>query len=166
MLRLGGYRDEGWAEDYDLWLRLAAAGARFAKVPEVLLDWRDGPDRLTRTGEAYSFRNFRRLKIHALRAGFLRGRETVIVWGAGRGGKAWAASLEAAGVAIEAFVDIDPKKIGRTRRGRPVVAPAPQPAARPIPLLVTLRGKGAPARIRAPLDCRGYRERTDYLCVA
>ena len=31
----GGYRDMGWPEDYDLWLRLLESGVRFQKVPEV-----------------------------------------------------------------------------------------------------------------------------------
>ncbi len=35
--RVGGYQERGWAEDYDLWLRMHLAGARFAKVPAVLL---------------------------------------------------------------------------------------------------------------------------------
>ena len=40
---LGGYRAFDGPEDYDLWLRALAAGRRFAKVPEVLLQWRDTP---------------------------------------------------------------------------------------------------------------------------
>jgi glycosyltransferase involved in cell wall biosynthesis len=31
---VGGYRDMGWAEDYDLWLRLTGAGVRFARIRE------------------------------------------------------------------------------------------------------------------------------------
>ena len=33
---VGGYRDRGWPEDYDLVLRLWEAGGRFEKVPETL----------------------------------------------------------------------------------------------------------------------------------
>lgn len=164
--RLGGYRDCGWAEDYDLWLRLWHAGARFAKVPEVLQYWRDRPERLTRTAEEYSLRNFRRLKIHHLRQGFLREPGPVLVWGAGRGGKAWGACLEEAGIAIAGFIDIDPKKIGRTRRGRPVIAPDDLPPAGQAPVLVTVGVKGARELIRAALDDRGYQELRDYVCVA
>src|SRR2546426_306340 len=50
---VGGWRDAGWAEDWDLLLRLAQAGWAMAKVPEVLLWWRDSGRRLTRTGDAY-----------------------------------------------------------------------------------------------------------------
>src|SRR5689334_2891547 len=39
---VGGYRDVPWPEDYDLVLRLAAAGRQMTKVPEALLRWREG----------------------------------------------------------------------------------------------------------------------------
>ena len=42
---LGGYRAYDGPEDYDLWLRAAALGARFAKLEEPLLLWRDSPAR-------------------------------------------------------------------------------------------------------------------------
>ena len=54
LARLGGYRASTGPEDYDLWLRAQTAGARFAKLPEVLLDWRDGPGRLSRTDPRYA----------------------------------------------------------------------------------------------------------------
>jgi hypothetical protein len=50
---LGGYRVFDGPEDYDLWLRAHAAGLRFAKLSEVLLDWRDSPRRLTRRDPRY-----------------------------------------------------------------------------------------------------------------
>jgi glycosyltransferase involved in cell wall biosynthesis len=41
VLELGGYRDAmDGVEDYDLWHRLAAAGARFANLPQPLYDYR------------------------------------------------------------------------------------------------------------------------------
>jgi hypothetical protein len=39
LLQHGGYRDVN-PEDYDLWSRLAKAGARFANYPEPLIDYR------------------------------------------------------------------------------------------------------------------------------
>lgn len=162
--RLGGYQDNGWAEDYDLWLRLWQDGARFAKVPVVLHYWRDREERMTRACEAYSLHNFRRLKIHYLQRGFLR--DQVCIWGAGRGGKVWGAELEAAGIAIRYYVDIDPKKIGHVRRGRPVIAPADLPEPGGDPMLVAVGFKGARELIRAELDSRGFVEGRDYRCVA
>ena len=48
VLAAGAYRDGGFPEDYELWLRLVARGARLAKLPRVLLDWRQGPQSLSR----------------------------------------------------------------------------------------------------------------------
>ena len=42
------------SEDYDFFLRAAAAGVRFGKHPEVLMRWRDHPDRHSRNAEAFS----------------------------------------------------------------------------------------------------------------
>jgi len=56
--KVGWYQEHGWPEDYDLWLRVHLAGARFAKVQEVLPWWREHPRRLTRTGSRYSVENF------------------------------------------------------------------------------------------------------------
>jgi hypothetical protein len=45
IIRIEGYQKHGWAEDYDLWLRLYLAGAHFAKLPVTLLEWCELPDR-------------------------------------------------------------------------------------------------------------------------
>jgi hypothetical protein len=84
---VGGYQEHGWPEDYDLWLRLYLAGAHFGKVPQVLLEWREAPERLTRTDSRYSLENFLRLKAWALKNGPLQGREAVFIWGAGMMGR-------------------------------------------------------------------------------
>ncbi len=120
VLAVGGYRQTPWLEDYDLWLRLYLAGARFAKLPAVLLDWRDHPHRVTRSDGRASLENLLRLKAHYLARGPLRDRDAVIVWGAGMAGRRLSKHLLREGVPLVAFVDIDPRKIGRTRRGRPI----------------------------------------------
>ena len=70
---LGGYRDHGWPEDYDLWLRFFLAGAGFAKIPEVLLEWREHPERLTHQDSRYSVENFLRAKAHYIAQGPAQG---------------------------------------------------------------------------------------------
>ncbi len=123
VVQLGGYVEHGWPEDYDLWLRMYLAGARFAKVPEVLLYWREHPDRLTRTDSRYAVSQFLRAKAHYLMLGPLRERDAVIVWGAGQMGRRIAKHLDRAGAPLAAFIDIDPGKIGREKRGRPILPP-------------------------------------------
>ena len=100
MEELNGYRDSGWPEDYDLWLRMAAAGIRFARLPQALLLWRDHPERATRTMDEYASTAFRSCKCHYLRQGFLKGVSEVVIAGAGLEARAWQRLLTADGVAI------------------------------------------------------------------
>jgi hypothetical protein len=116
----GGYREVPWPEDYDLWLRMLRLGIVMAKLPEALYDWADYPGRATRTLPAYTPEAFLACRAHHL-ARHLDGRG-VIVWGAGRDGRRAARSLLRQGVDIRAFLDIDPRKIGRTAYGRPILA--------------------------------------------
>ncbi len=85
---VGGYRDAGWAEDYDLCMRLFEAGYRFVKVPEPLLEWRESAGRLSMTDPRYSPASFRALKRHYLFQTYLRDR-AFHQWGAGEVGKTW-----------------------------------------------------------------------------
>jgi GT2 family glycosyltransferase len=118
---LGGYRAFEGPEDYDLWLRALAAGRRFGKVAEVLLHWRDTATRLSRTDTRYAHERFLALKIESfLRTA--RPADGVVVWGAGPIGKSWSRGLAARGRPVRAFVEVDPRKIGQTIHGAPVVA--------------------------------------------
>ncbi len=118
--RAGGYRDVPWPEDYDLWLRMLAEGIRMAKLPEPLYEWRDHPGRATRVLESYTPAAFLACRAHHL-ARKLNSRP-VIIWGAGRDGRRAARALLREGVVIDAFLDIDPRKIGRQAYGRPILA--------------------------------------------
>lgn len=164
--RAGGYRDAGWAEDYDLWQRLRESGARFGKRPETLLAWRDSPGRLTRTHALYSAEAFRAAKLHyLLRDGRLR--EPLTVWGAGPIGRAWMRDLRAAGREVAAAIDIDPRKIGRVVAGGVrVLSPDEGLAGRRGLLLGAVGSRGARDLIRERLVAAGLRESSDFLFVA
>ena len=167
---VGGYQEHGWAEDYDLWLRLYLAGATFAKLPEVLLYWRERPARLTRTHSRYSLENFLRAKAHYLPPGPLRGREAVIVWGAGMIGRRLSKHLLRQGAPLVAFVDIAPRKIGRALRGLPIIPPEAlmewwRRYQNPV-LLAAVGARGARALIRGRLKSMGLREGQDWWGVA
>ena len=168
--RVGGYQERGWAEDYDLWLRMHLAGARFAKVPVVLLHWRDHPRRLTRTDPRYSVENFLRAKSYYLLQGPLRERDAVIVWGAGQMGRRLAKHLQRGGAPLKAFIDIDPRKLGRERRGCPIVSPDALPELwrryRHPAVLACVGSRGARALIRHQLAAVGLYEGSDWWAAA
>ena len=162
--RLGGWSSQGWPEDYALWLSLFETGHSLANVPEVLLRWRDRGDRLTRTHPDYASGAHVRLKAHHLARGALReGR--CILWGAGKTGRAFYRALGERGVRVELFVDIDPRKIGRTLHGAPVVSPDRLPDYSGVHLVAAVGARGARALIRAHLEGRGWREVEQFSCV-
>jgi glycosyltransferase involved in cell wall biosynthesis len=155
----GGWEDRGWAEDWDLLLRLCEQGWQLAKVPAVLLYWRDSPQRLTRTGAAYREESMFRLRAHYLARGPLRGR-TFDLWGAGPTGKRLARELEAHGLRPRAFYDVDARK--RLARGRPVLSERDLPPPGDALMLCAVGAAGAREEIRALLQARGYREGTHF----
>ena len=163
-----GYRDCGWPEDYDLWLRLFAAGTRFAKVERPLHFWREHPDRLTRRDPRYSTDAFLRCKAHHLALGPLSRGRPAVVWGAGRTGRLLSRLLLDQGVELAAFIDIDPRKIGGTARRRPVVAPEALPGllGEGAVVLAAVASRGARELIRARLEGIGLVEGEGFWCVA
>jgi len=166
----GGYQEHGWAEDYDLWLRLYLAGAGFAKLPQVLLKWREHPQRLTRTDSRYALENFIRAKAHYLASGPLRGRDAVLIWGAGMIGRRLSKHLLRQEAPLAAFIDVDPAKIGSTRRGFPILSPDDLPDwwkryARPV-VLAAVGARGARQLIRQRVENLGLREGQDWWGVA
>jgi hypothetical protein len=163
---LGGYRDTGGPEDYDLWLRAQAAGVRFAKCPEVLLDWRDSASRLSRRDARYARERFQAAKLEALLRGALRDGRPVVVWGAGPIGKGWARALLAAGHPVRAFVEVAPGRLGQRIHGLPVV-PVHAAVQHPGALHIAAVGQpGARARIRQAAGALGLRDGLDLIAVA
>lgn len=163
---LGGYRDFDGPEDYDLWLRAARAGARFAKLARPLLVWSDGPGRLTRRSPRYAPARFLELKLAALESGPLRAPRPVVLWGGGPVAKAWCRALLARGHEVAAFVDVHPRRIGGRLQGRPVLA---LPEAVRLAGALHLAAVGQPGgrqRIRAAAAERGLVEGRDLLAVA
>lgn len=166
IVALGGYQDRGWPEDYDLWLRGAQAGLRFGKVPEVLLAFRDHAARLSRCDQAYGQKAFLRCKAHYLARGPLADARRVVVWGAGPIGRRLSRFLENEGIETSAFVDIDPRKIGRQKRGAPVIAPGELASGDGCVLVAAVGSRGARAIIREQATRAGFREGESLWCAA
>ena len=168
--KVGGYEERGWAEDYDLWLRMHTAGAQFTKVPEILLYWREHADRLTRTDSRYSVENFLRAKSYYLAVGPLKKSAGVVILGAGQMGRRISKHIERNGVRLKAFIDIDQKKIGRTMRGSPIVAREQLMSfvrdEEPTYVLAAVGSRGARGAIREYLSSNGLREGLDWWAVA
>ena len=166
LIELGGYRERGWAEDYDLWLRYHASGKVFAKLPQTLVCWRQSEGRLTFTDSRYSVENFLRAKAHYLTRLFAKSNRPVIIWGAGKTGRRLSKHLIREGVLFEAALDIHPDKIGRKLRGRPIYAHS-YVAERPDAFVIAaVSSLGSRALIREHLTGLGRVETRDFVCAA
>jgi cellulose synthase/poly-beta-1,6-N-acetylglucosamine synthase-like glycosyltransferase len=162
--RIEGYREVAWPEDYDFILRVWQAGCRLGKVPEVLLSWRERPDRLSRTHPRYADGAFRNCKIHFLESR-IAGRP-VVICGAGPVGKAFALGLQERGYSVAAFVDLDPRKIGQTIHGAPVIAPSDVGLHAGAYFLAAVGSSEARSEIRDYLAGAGFEEPKDFCAVA
>jgi cellulose synthase/poly-beta-1,6-N-acetylglucosamine synthase-like glycosyltransferase len=162
---VGGYRDVGWPEDYDLVFRLWEGGGRFGKVPEPLLRWREGPGRLSRTHPAYTEEAFRRCKVHFLLRTHLEEGRGVVIWGAGPVGKAFARELQAQGGTLRAFVDLSPRKHGQEIHGVRVFSPREAGRFKDDFHLAAVAQPGAREEIRGTLARLGMVELNDFVAV-
>jgi hypothetical protein len=162
---LGGYRDMGWPEDYDLWLRMADAGVRFARLPEELFFWRDHPERATRVMAEYADTSFRACKLHHLLQGYLKNTHEVVIAGAGLEGRAWQRLLNAEGITVSKWIDVDQRKIGRILHGAPVVS-TDHLLDLDSKILVAIGVRGAREQFRKLVLPLGLKEGLDYICIA
>lgn len=165
ILDLGGYREGPFPEDYDLWLRVHAAGGLMAKVPRVLLAWRDSEQRTSRKDPRYQRDAFYRLRTRYLLGDprFRPHHQRFAIWGAGRRTRQRIAPLiDALGQPL-AWIDIDPRKLGNRIAGVPVLPPTSLPTlGRPF-VLSCVTNHGARAEIRASLEQLGYQPGTGFL---
>jgi len=163
---LGGYRAGPFPEDYDLILRLWRTGGRFGQAECGPLVWRDHPARLQRQDPRYALDAFQSLKVDHLLATHLQNGRSTVIWGAGPTGKAFARLLADRGHPTEAFVDLDPRKIGQTIHGAQVLAPEQvgEPGGRFC--LGAVAQPGARTQIRGALTAENWVETVDFRVVA
>jgi glycosyltransferase involved in cell wall biosynthesis len=160
------YRDCGWAEDYDLVLRLLAADCKLDVVPRRLLAWRDGPERLSRTSETYSIDRFTACKATHLANSFLASSNDYALWGYGGTGRCLQKALRQLGKRPSAILELHPGRIGNAIAGAPVVHPNEWLRAPNQRLVVSVAGTRARAEIRGVLDQAGLSDGIDYVCAA
>jgi glycosyltransferase involved in cell wall biosynthesis len=165
MERYGLYLSGGFPEDYEMWLRWLDRGVKIEKVQEVVLDWYDSEERLTRTHPIYSEQAFYEIKSRYL-AKWLSANNPfhplVTVWGASRISRRRARMLEQYGIGIQTYID--------TKKGRQIKKELiyfdDLPAAGSRFILTYIRQMDNREKIQAFLEERGYVEGKDYLLVS
>jgi hypothetical protein len=161
-----GYRDCGWPEDYDLVLRLLAAGEKIAVVPRRLLGWRDAPGRLSRSSASYSLQRFVACKATHLAATFLADGDQYILWGYGGTGRTLRTALAACGRLPSHIIDLHPRRIGQNIHGAPVHHPDDLAALPRHPIVASVAGAGPREEIRRTLRKLGLTEGVNFICAA
>ncbi len=160
----GGYNSGALPEDHELWLRWMDAGVRFAKLPEKLLTWNDHAQRLSRTHTNYSVDAFFTTKVKWLAKWLkrdLNGRP-VIIAGTSKLCRDRALLLEAEGIRIHAFTDVNP----RVMRGHPFIPHTALPPAGEAFIVSFISQRGTGDRIATFLTSRGLVEGTDFILGA
>jgi hypothetical protein len=134
---VGGWREGDFAEDWDLWLRLHAAGRELAKIERTVLRWRHRAGRATFADPRYAEDAHRTLRArHLLPVLSALSERRLTMWGAGPIARRLARALEERGVRFAHFV------------------------------VVGVAARGARDEIRAHLSARGRVELTDFVCAA
>ncbi len=167
--QFGCYREGPFPEDYELWLRWLESGVKMSKLPEVLLQWHDSPQRLSRTDPRYSVTAFYECKSFYLSKWLQQNNPhhpDVVVWGAGRTTRKRAEMLTRYGINISAYVDIDPNKIGQIVHKRPVLSEQQLPAPGECFVISYVASRGAREDIRQRLQKRGYEEGLHFIVAA
>ena len=153
--RVGGWRELGWPEDLDLWLRMLRAGHRFAKLPRALYAWRQHAASATRLDPRYRRERFMALRRDALDRGLLAGARLVTVIGVGDSLVTWRRNLAGG------------KRGARRVRAPQVARPSPRVIATLEPPLVLVFGATpARGRWREALEAAGFSEGRDFAFVA
>jgi glycosyltransferase involved in cell wall biosynthesis len=165
MVKHGLYRSGDFPEDYEMWLRWLHAGVRIAKVPEVVLDWHDSAERLTRTHPIYSDRAFYEIKSRYL-ARWLEAHNPfhprVAIWGASRISRRRAGILEAQGIKIDSYIDTKHSR----QLDREIIYYENLPLSGNMFILTYIKQMDNRGKIQAFLEGRGYVEGRDYLLVS
>lgn len=160
--KAGGYRRAVGPEDYDLWLRMLAGGARFFQAAAAQLEWRDSPTRLTRTHDDYSVARMTQTKARHLAQVPAIAEYGVTIAGAGPQGRRMTRHLLERGVRVHKLYDVDPRKIGTLAHGRPIVAAHEMSERNPRVVLLACVGRGGREKIRRLAVGWGYSEGRDY----
>ena len=169
--RLGGWRDMGWAEDWDLWLRAMEGGLRIRRLTDTLYRWRLHPRRATLEDERYSAENFLACRAHFLARRLAASQRLVWIMGAGPTGKRLAKALNREDCRVVGFAEVDPKKIGRmvdaAGQRWPVIDMDSLILMEPKPIAVAAVGQaGGREQIRAELVSEDWVEGRDFLVAA
>lgn len=107
----GAYTNQDIPEDFDLWNKWLLAGIKMAKINEIILDWYDHSNRLSRTDDNYLTEKFSYLKAQYLHQWLIKKYPhgdfpILLIWGAGSAVKRKSRHLESFNLKIGHYIDV------------------------------------------------------------
>ncbi len=167
VLREQAWQEVDWPEDWDLLLRMFAAGHTLGVAPKVLHSWRLDAQSLSQQSPAYSQESFTRCRASHLAAGPLRDHEQYHLLGYGRTGKQLRRALEKQQRQCHTIVEVHPARIGQVIGQAPVIALEELGQLNPpLPLLCSVANAESRTMIRQALQQAGRHEGVDAWFVA
>ncbi|MEO1518008.1 MAG: glycosyltransferase [Bacteroidota bacterium] len=149
--RSGAFDREVYPEDYDLCFRFYQQNLKVLPSDRVLHHWRDSPGRSSRTDPNYADNRFLDIKL----AYFLRldrqQERPLVLWGAGKKGKALARKLREQKVAFHWLCN-NPAKIGRDIYGQRLMGEDQLADFSQPQVLIAVAGDAQQAQIKAQLS--------------
>jgi len=166
----GGYAKGILPEDFELWLRWMGQGVLMEKLPQVLLRWRDHPERASRTNLSYTPSAFQKLKAKYLRQWLEEecslGERTILCWGAGRVARDFFHILKKEGIKISGFIDPDPKKKNKQIATLPIIPVEQIQSPKQCFILILAGARGVRKKTSEYLQEHGYVLGKDFLPLA
>lgn len=143
-----------YPEDYDLCFRFYQQGFKILPSSTVLHEWRDSSGRTSRHDPHYADNSFLPLKVHYFLALHRDAHRPLVVWGAGKKGKALVQLLQQQGVSPHWVCD-NPNKIGHRIYGVLLHSTASVSTLERPQVLIVVAQVGAQALIRQMLIANG-----------
>lgn len=108
--KYGFYKKGDFPEDFELWNRWLYYGVIMSKVDDIVLDWHDSHQRLSRNCSNYDARNFSKVKASYFAKWFFKKFQSripkIYIWGTGSVVRRKVQCLIEEGLSISKFIDV------------------------------------------------------------
>ncbi|MGB0882280.1 MAG: glycosyltransferase [Vicingaceae bacterium] len=159
--KCGALRPNVYPEDYDLTFRFYINGLKPIPCDKILHHWRDYATRTSRTDENYADNTFITIKADYFLSQEYDYTKNLVVWGAGRKGKALAKILIEKGIDFKWICD-NPKKIGKHIYDKEMFAFSELKNIENAQSIVTVANQSAQLEIKKYFTALGQKSMRDY----
>jgi len=108
--KYGFYKNGDFPEDFELWNRWLNCGVKMSKVDDIVLDWHDSHQRLSRNCTNYDASNFSKVKACYFSKWFFKKFQSripkIYIWGTGSVVRRKVQCLIEEGLSISKFIDV------------------------------------------------------------